>query len=304
MAALCTQLDDRGVVAVTGPDAVAFLENLATNALDDLEVGAARFAALLTPQGKILFEFFAVRTDDGFLLDTLRSRVADLTKRLVMYRLRAKVDITDLSAGTTVYAVWWTPPGATPTSFTYTGTVRASFADPREPRLGLWLLLAGADQQTPLLDLDGAAMTPSSAYTLHRLSLGVPEAGLDYALGDTFPHEANYDLLAGVSFTKGCFVGQEVVARMQNKTVVRKRAVLLRGPGVVSGSEVKAGDAVVGLVGSAVDGVGIAMVRLDRVAEALDQRRLITADGIDAVVDPAAVARYRQSVLDKPVVDL
>jgi hypothetical protein len=302
MAALCTLLDDRGVVSVTGADAVSFVDNLVTNAVDTLDEGEARFAALLTPQGKIAFEFFAVRSAAGFLLDTRRERAADLAKRLGMYRLRAKVEIADLSAASAVAAVWW--PDGNVTSFGYAGDLRASFADPRDPRLGVRLLLARDADTPPLRDLVGATLASPASYLAERLARCIPEGGTDYTLGETFPHEANYDLINGVSFSKGCFVGQEVVARMQNKTVIRKRVVRLAGAGLRTGAEVKTGDAVIGSVGSTATTTALALVRLDRAAEALDRAQLVTVEGAAVTVDPEAIARYRQSVLDKPVIDL
>jgi folate-binding protein YgfZ len=297
-------LPDRGVVAVSGPDAVGFLDNLATNALDDLDEGAAHFAALLSPQGKILFEFMAVRTVDGFLLDTQRDRAADLAKRLGMYKLRAKVTIEDRSARAAVAALWWTPAGSRATSVTYTGDVLASFADPREQRMGARLLLKAEGNAAPLREIGGAQLVDSERYQMQRIAVGVPEGGRDYPLGDTFPHEANYDQLNGVSFTKGCFVGQEVVARMQNKTVVRKRVVKVTNAALTPGAEVKVGDAVVGHIGSVKGSLGLAMVRIDRIAEAVEKKLPVTSNGQTIGVDPVPVARYMQSVIDKPVIDL
>lgn len=130
--------------------------------------------------------------------------------------------------------------------------------------------------------------------------MGVAEAVADYPLGDTFPHEANYDLVNGVSFTKGCYVGQEVVARMQNKTVVRKRVVPVSSPApLATGGEVKVGEAVIGTVGSASGNAGLAMVRLDRVAEALEKEQPLTVNGTPIVVDTQAVERYLASMAEK-----
>jgi hypothetical protein len=297
-------LADRGIVAVTGPDAVAFLDNLATNALDALEEGDARFAALLTPQGKILFEFFAVRTEAGFLLDTHRDRAAEFAKRLALYKLRAKVEITDRSDRSAVAVVWWTPPGAQPSSFTYSARVLASFADTRNPRLGLRLLLEADGGTPPLSDLSGASMSHESHYAAHRVAIGVPEGGRDYALGDTFPHEANYDRLGGVSFTKGCFVGQEVVARMQNKSVVRKRVVSVTGDALAPGAAVLDGAATIGTVGSVDGGRGLALVRLDRADEAIASSRALCVAGRAVTIDADALARYRAAIAAKPLIDL
>jgi tRNA-modifying protein YgfZ len=280
---------DRTVVSVVGADAVAFLDNLATNALDQLKSGDARFSALLTPQGKITFEFFALRTFDGFLLETHRASAAELVKRLSLYKLRAKVTFKDEGAVMLV--------AASPERPADRATV--SFPDPRNAALGYRVL-----SRDPTLRLlyDPAQ---EQAYHRIRIGLGVPAGGLDYSLGDTFPHEANYDRIAGVSFSKGCFVGQEVVARMQNKTVVRKRVVKVMGEAALhSGASVQIGDAEIGRIGST-DGVSaLALLRLDRALEAAKASQPLTADGVILTVAPDELALYAQSVANKPIINL
>jgi hypothetical protein len=287
---------DRGVVSVTGPDAATFLDNLVTNDVSALIApGDAIHAALLSPQGKILFEFFIVRTTAGFLLETALSRTAALAKRLALYKLRAKVEIKD-AAGELVVAVMQGHVAARPGGAT-------AFVDPRDARLGDRVLIP-ASRVDETIAQTGARRITAHDYHAQRLALGVPEADADYVIGDAFPHEAGFDLLHGVSFTKGCFVGQEVVARMQNKTVVRKRVVRVEAEGLAAGAEVRAGEAVIGRVGSAAGSRGLAMVRLDRVAEALDKGQPLTIGGAPAIVDPAAVAAFRQAVANRPVIDL
>ncbi len=270
-------LTDRALVAVVGADAVTFLDNLVTADVATVPVGRARFAGLLSPQGKILFEFFALRSESGFILDTPASQAADLIKRLSLYRLRAKVTITESGRGVVVAPVR----GA------------GGYADPRDERLGF------RDPGESLVTAD------TTRYHAHRIGLGIPEGGRDYPFGDTYPHEANYDQLSGVSFTKGCFVGQEVVARMQNKTVVRKRVVKITASApLVEGTAIKLGDADIGRVGS-VDGTrGLALLRLDRAIEAAASARTLTAGSATVEPDSEALARYAQSVAQRPVVDL
>jgi tRNA-modifying protein YgfZ len=277
-------LADRGVVSLSGPDATDFLDNLATNDLTGMAVGEARFAGLLTPQGKILFEFFALRTGDGWLLDTHGAKVGDLIKRLTMYRLRAKVVLADASADYVAGAAWGLAPPIVADGWCY--------RDPRSAELG-WRLLV---PRAALADLRAGAAEDD--YHRHRIAAGIAEGGRDYALGDTFPHEANYDRYAGVSFTKGCFVGQEVVARMENKTVVRKRVVAITGTApLTTGADVLiGGTAAIGTIGSVDGGRGLALLRLDRAAEAADKSQtLSTAEGAVVTVDPAALDRYRAS---------
>jgi tRNA-modifying protein YgfZ len=236
-------LKDRGVARVAGADAAAFLQGLLTNDVEKLPVGALRYAALLTPQGKILFDLIAHRAGEAeFWLDAPADRIAELVKRLGFYKLRARVEIADVSADWAVVAA----PEGEP-------------ADPRDPRLGARRLVARADAPPE----DAAAR---AAYEARRISLGVPQGGIDFAYGDAFPHDANMDLLNGVDFAKGCYVGQEVVSRMKHKGTARKRVVrvALDGPAPAPGTPILDGDLPVGALGSASGAEALALVRLDR----------------------------------------
>jgi len=285
------ELPDRGLVSVTGEDARRFLDNLITNDMDQLDGQDAIFAALLTPQGKILFEFFVVRAPAGYLLETARAETAALAKRLGMYKLRARVEIKDVSDDLVVAVCIGGQP-ALPE-----GVI--AFNDPRAAVLGRRLLIP-APLAAQVLASAGAERMTMADWAACRVAAGVPEAGADYPLGDTFPHEANFDRLGGVSFTKGCFVGQEVVARMQNKTVVRKRiARISAGAPLHVGAEVRAGEAVVGKVGTVAGGSGLAMVRLDRITEAEEKGLPVTADGVPVTIDAAALAAYRASLAER-----
>jgi tRNA-modifying protein YgfZ len=268
-------LADRGVVRVTGADAEKLLQGIITNDMDLLAAQPALHAALLAPQGKILFEFFVVRTSGGFLLESARDKAADLVKRLNLYKLRAKVDISDATDDYRVFALW----GDGPSSLG--GTWPAlSFPDPRLGDLGFRILAEAKSASDIAAAINGAEATAQD-YHAHRIALGVPEAGKDYALGDTFPHEADFDQLHGVSFAKGCYVGQEVVSRMQNRATARKRVVPIEGEApLTSGVEIQAGEAVIGAVGSTAGRQGLALIRLDRAAEARSKGVAIMADGV------------------------
>jgi tRNA-modifying protein YgfZ len=276
-------LPDRGVVSVSGEDSRDFLDNLITNDMTHLDAVPAIHTGLLTPQGKILFEFFVARHDDGYLLETARAGAGDLVKRLTLYRLRAKVVLNDLSGSRVVVASWGGSAPAWPLATIY--------PDPRAEGLGYRAIMAPEMSVKLAAEDEGEA-----AFHRHRIALGVPEAGRDYALGDAFPHEAGFDRLAGVSFAKGCFVGQEVVARMQHKTIVRKRVVRIEGVApLVQGSDVVAGDAVIGRVGS-VDGTrALALVRLDRALEARRNGVTLVAAGTSIAVDAAALEVFAAS---------
>jgi folate-binding protein YgfZ len=295
MSAKFTILPERGVVAVTGEDARKLLQDLITNDMDTLvRAGDALHAALLSPQGKILFEFFVLQTEGGFLLETAREKTADLVKRLTMYKLRANAEIADRS-DQYIVAVDWSDAA---TSERIGAALR--YRDPRRPELAERCLLTPAEAPD--------ANTTTSAhddYARRRVALGVPDPQADYALGDAFPHEANFDRLDGISFTKGCFVGQEVASRTQNKSVVRKRIVKISSVETLApGSDIALGSAVIGKVGTVAGNEALAMLRLDRAAEAQDKGQSLSAAGIAVTVDPASLAAYRKSVVDRPIVDL
>lgn len=281
-------LEDRGAVSVRGGDAEKLLGGLITNDMALLGGAPALYAALLSPQGKILFDFFVVRTADGFLLETARDRAADLVKRLTLYKLRADAEIRDVSDSHVVAALWG------PHSVSFGAAVGAhAFADPRFARLGIRILVERSSLTDVLASAD-AERAPAPDYHAHRVGLGVPEGGRDFVFGDTFPHEALLDQLHGVSFSKGCFVGQEVVSRMQHRTTVRKRVVpvvadvpLPAGP-----IPVLAGDVEIGRLGSVADARGLALLKLDRVAEARRDGTAITTGGIPVTVEVPPFATF------------
>jgi folate-binding protein YgfZ len=269
------QLADRGVVRVTGADAEKLLQGVITNDMDLLASQPAIHAALLTPQGKILFEFFVVKAADGFLLETAGDKAAELAKRLGLYKLRAKATISDASSDYRVFALWG---AAAHSSGETSGTL--SFPDPRLATLGR-RILAEARFAADIAAATNGEEATAEDYHAHRIALGVPEGGKDYALGDTFPHEADLDQLHGVSFTKGCYVGQEVVSRMQNRATVRKRVVPVEGAApLTAGAEIGAGEAVIGTVGSVAGRRALALLRLDRAAEVEAKGQSLTAGGV------------------------
>lgn len=272
-------LSDRGVVRVGGTEAETFLQGLVTADVAGLTPGEARFAALLTPQGKILFDFLILRGDDAFLLDCRAEALAELIKRLLFYRLRAKVDIADESAARAVLALWGGEAG------------ERFFPDPRHKALGRRAIVARGAAERALKEA-GAGIVPLAAYHGHRIGLGIPEGGVDFPFGETFPHEAGMDRLAGVSFTKGCFVGQEVVSRMQHRGTTRSRIVPVQIDGSPPpGAEIRAGDKALGTLGSVHGGRGLALLRLDRVEAARKAGQAVLAGG--AVLTPLQPAWER-----------
>jgi hypothetical protein len=272
-------LTDRGVIAVTGADAVKLLQGVITNDMERLDSEDALHAGLLSPQGKILFDFFVTRTDGGLLIETAKSSVAPLKQRLDMYRLRADAQIADISADYTVTVCWGGPHAAA-----HAASPTIGFRDPRQERLGTRHL--ASLQSEWRCDAEGAAAATQDDYHAHRIAVGVPDAGRDFKLGDTFPHEALYDQTRSVSFTKGCYVGQEVVSRMQHRSTARKRVVPVTAvsPLPDRGAEIRAGDVVIGTLGSVAGTHGLAMIRLDRAAEFAAKGVALTAADVPITV--------------------
>jgi len=281
-------LPDRGVVKVAGEDARKFLDGLITSDLDKVTPAAAGFAALLTPQGKIIVDFIAAEAapadGGGFFLDCPRALAPALVQRLNFYKLRAKVVVEDLSEALGVLAAW--DGGATTE---YGLCVR----DPRLPELGLRCLLPPHLADKAAADL-GAERVEPPVYEAHRIALCVPRGGLDFSYGDAFPHEADMDQLGGVAFDKGCFVGQEVVSRIEHRGTARNRIVAVSYDGFAPepGAPVTAGDKALGTLGSTAQGRGLAMLRLDRLADALAAGAPLAAGGITMRAHKPAWARF------------
>jgi hypothetical protein len=239
-------LSSRALIALGGADWRGFLQGLITQDVDSLLPGEVRFGALLTPQGRLLFDLFVVGASEGCLIDCEAARREALTQRLILYRLRAKVDIA-LREGP-VEALWGDI--APPTGWS---------CDPRLPALGY----RGYGAAAPA----GARRVDERLYQAHRLELGSPGPD-DWGYDRTYPIEANFDLLAGIDFKKGCFVGQETTSRMKRRGAVKTRMVPIafKGPAPAVGSELLAGALRAGEVLSGGDALAMAAVRLDRLA--------------------------------------
>jgi folate-binding protein YgfZ len=269
-------LPDRGVVKVSGEDARDFLNGLVTTDVTLLRPGLGRFGALLTPQGKITTDFLMTEAPTGhgggFLIDTPRPLAQGLADKLGFYKLRAKVTVENLSDSLGVLAVWEGEPAVKPD---------LAFADPRNDALG-WRILVPEELKQKVADLIGADLADSDAYEAYRIASGVPRGGLDFMYSDAFPHETNMDRLHGIDFDKGCYVGQEVVSRMQHRGTARTRIVriTLEDFSPETGVTVLAGEKPVGTMGSTADGKGLALVRTDRIADALADGAKLTAGGL------------------------
>lgn len=285
MAVLATRLPDRGILKLSGADALALLDRLVTIEASDLADGGAGYAALLSPQGKIIADFFLFRAGPDVYLDAPAAVTGDLLKRLTLYRLRAAVTLADVTAETAVHVLWSdgdSLPDAPPDAL-------AAAADPRLPVLGLRVLTPAA----ATLSAEIARATPAD-WAARRVAFGVPDSGIDFALGDAFPHDADMDDLNGVDFTKGCFVGQEVVSRMKHRGTARRRVirVIADAPLPAPGTPILADGRPAGTLGTVAGSEGLALVRLDRVKAARDAGLPVTAEDIALTPVLPAFARF------------
>lgn len=251
---------DRAVVSLTGPDAASFLAGLVTATVDPRPDARAVFGALLTPQGKVAFDFFLVHVADGLLIDVARDLRDGLVKRLGLYKLRARVAVAAVPHVVAVIAPDAEPPA----------NALAAYADPRGAELGIRVILP-----------EGATLADGFDVEAARIAAAVPKGGVDFAYGDVFPADVNMDVLGGVDFAKGCFVGQEVVARMKHRGTPRWRTLAVSGaaPLPPAGTALTIAGKPAGTLGASRDGVGLALVRIDRVAEARRSGLDLVADG-------------------------
>lgn len=251
-----TILSDRAVLSLTGEDRITLLQGLVTVDLDRFETSPNLFGALLAPQGKIQFDFFLHKRDHAILIDIDASRAADFLKRMKMYKLRAKADIADVSDQYDVAVSW-------------DDTSSTNF-DARSQALGTREVLEDGPEQTASAD----------EYHAHRISLGIPEAGKDFAFDDIFPHDAMMDALRGVDFKKGCYVGQEVVSRVQHRSTARKRFFILKSSQSLKSNEpVMLDEKSVGTTGTTIGQSTLALLRADKLEGATDT---LTVDGHSA----------------------
>ena len=264
-------LPDRAVLTLTGPETEDFLQGLVTADVGAVTTDAASPAALLTPQGKVMFEFLISRIEGGLRLDAPAEMRADLKKRLTRYRLRRKVAIED--GGEAVFALWGED------------ARREGLTDRRFPEAGVFRVYGQAPADV--------AEASAEAFRALRLRSGVAELGADYGPSEMFPHDVLMDYSGGVSFKKGCFVGQEVVSRMQHRGTARRRLMLVTGEApLIANAEIRAGDRSVGEILSIEDDRGLALVRIDRLANAAAKGEALTVEGMPVALERPAFAGY------------
>ena len=240
MTAQIARLPSRALIRVAGPDARPFLHNLLSQDVETLQPGELRFGALLAPQGRLLFDLFILGEPDGVLLDVAADRRDALLARLNLYKLRAAVTIEPVEDP--VWAAW-------------DGAAAGFAPDPRLAALGG--RACGGEHEATASETD---------YDAWRLGCGAPDPARDAVADKTYPIEANFDLLNGIDFSKGCFVGQETTSRTKRRGTIKNRMVPITfdGPPPVFGAEVLNGNLRAGEVLTGMDGRAMALLRLDR----------------------------------------
>ncbi|RAU22240.1 folate-binding protein [Paramagnetospirillum kuznetsovii] len=263
------RLDHRAVIEVGGEDRRSFLQGLVSNDMNKVAPDKAVYAALLTPQGKFLFDMFVVELGNVFLLDVEAARAEDLRKKLSMYKLRAQVTVA-LASNTGVFAVMGE--GAADalgvgkeagSAEEFAGGV--AFVDPRHPEVGLRALLS-LDGGPRVLEANDFAPGTFEAWDEARIRLGLPDGSRDLEVDKGILLENGFDELNGVDFQKGCYMGQELTARTKYRGLIKKRLmpVEINGPVPAVGAEIRLGDAEAGEMRSSCGRVGLALVRLEQ----------------------------------------
>ncbi len=272
MVDICT-LPSRALFRLTGSDAADWLQDLITNDVECLEDEGALYAALLSPQGKILFDFLVYSAQEGMLIDCEAASLDALMKRLSMYKLRS--DVT-LAAEPDLGVISSCTPLDEALPF-----VEVAAPDPRLEKLGYRMVGNLARMQTAYEE-QGHRVDGEDVYRDYLLGLGIPGGGEDFAAGKAYPLESNFEELHGVSFSKGCFIGQEVVARMKHKAVLKKRTLpfTCEANPPAAGSEIRAGPSKVGDVLASAASGGIALIRLNEWRAALAAGQTLEVDGI------------------------
>jgi len=275
-------LKSRSVIMVSGAEAREFLQGLISSDIEKLAPGQAIYGALLTPQGKFLHEFFVAEREGQLLLDCEKDRRDDLLRRLTMYKLRADVELADGAEAYTVVALMGDHNLGTVEGAAQELGTGVAFVDPRLAALGGRAILPTNDADQILI---GAGFTQAefNAYDRLRLALGVPDGSRDLAVDKSVLMESNFDELHGVDFEKGCYVGQEVTTRTKRRGLVKKRLlpVEVSGPLPAPGSPVMLGDKEAGTMCSSLDGLGLALLKLEKVEQAQQSGTSLTSEAAE-----------------------
>jgi hypothetical protein len=282
-AAAYVLLDDRGLLAVGGADRRAFLQGLVSNDVDKVARDRAIYAALLTPQGKYLHDFFVAELGETLYLDAEAARLGDLGRRLGLYKLRSKVTIAPAGAAWAVAALFGPEALARLQLPAEPGRARAlggglAYVDPRLAAAGARAILP-AEGAAAALEAAGFAAAPRADYERLRLSLGLPDGSRDLVVEKSILLENGFAELNGIDWDKGCYMGQELTARTRYRGLIKKRLlpVSIEGPAPAPGTPLLLGDRDAGEMRSAEGDLGLALVRLDALEEARASGTPLTA---------------------------
>lgn len=281
------QLEERGILELRGEDCRTFLQDLVSNDVEKLTPEHAVYAALLSPQGKYLFDFFLSTVDDSILIDVDADRIGDLAKRLMMYRLRADVTIEDRSADWIVGALLDTPDclprdDAGACTALLDGVV---FVDPRSAEMGSRIIVSATRWPDVLAELKYEESSIED-YEIKRILIGIPDGKRDLLTDKTFLMEAHFEALNGVDFNKGCYVGQELTARTKYRGNLKRHFYSLQfeGPALPVDTPLLLEGKEAGIVRSSVDGYGVAYLRDEDVSRADEQGLTLKAGDVDVRV--------------------
>jgi folate-binding protein YgfZ len=276
-------LEARAVIRVAGEDARDFLQNIVTNDVTRVGPATAVWAALLTPQGKYLHDFFMIEVASALMLDCEKARADDLIGRLKRYRLRSKVEIEDVTMDWAVCALMGTDADANAlVGFEGRGGPIGGgvcYVDPRYGGIGARALIPrGALGE---LLAAGFEQVEAGLHDYTRLCLGLPDGSRDLAIDKAFPMENGFDALNGIDWKKGCYVGQEMTARMRYRATRRRQLlpVEITGTAPAPGTPVMQGDKDAGEMRSSADGIGLALLRIDALERLGQEGATLTADG-------------------------
>jgi folate-binding protein YgfZ len=252
--AFLTELPHRTVIQLSGPDKVPFLQGLVTNDVTKIDKDNPIYTALLTPQGKFLFDLFVFQFDDSWWIDCERVRANELIKRLTLYKLRSQIELFDLSATYRVFASW-----EENISYIKGGV---SINDPRLPQLG---------QRIYASTILESKLSPLDEYDVHRLSLGVPDGSRDIPIDKGIILECGFDEMHAIDWNKGCYMGQELTARTRYRGLVRKRLlpVLIEGNVPEPYTPIFLNEKEVGEMRTSAKKHGLALLRLENIKDSL-----------------------------------
>ncbi|WP_026479951.1 folate-binding protein YgfZ [Ahrensia sp. 13_GOM-1096m] len=273
-------LDERTLITFDGSDATHLLHNVLTCNIESLNPGIAQIGALLTPQGKIMFDFLISKTGDNvYLVDIETGSAAAFIQRMKMFRLRSKVEITESTES--LVSISWDDDSS------------ASSDALRDTRF--------ADMAVYRSYKSGITATDRTEWDALRIEQGVAESGLDFQLGDAFPHDVSLDQNGGVDFKKGCYIGQEVISRMHHRKTARRRILIAKtDTDYGEATDLVANDKPVGSLGTKIGQSALALCRIDRVKDAIDNGHMIKAGDANVELSiPPSVSYSWPSESDK-----